>query len=692
MRRLCIRTAAGILAAALVLAGCGGGAGGGPSGPDTVNAFNLTSFVTRPVKNTAPQSAPINHTQYTGSVAWQTQDSAPVTANFAASTVYKAVVTLAAKPGWTFDGVAAGSFTYAGATSVTNTSGGTTVTVTITFPATTGVNDPDTVSALNLTNLVTAPVKNATPNTSGINTAQYTGTIVWQTQGGAAHSGAFAASTVYKAVVTLNAQTGWTFDGMAAGSFSYAGATSVTNTSGGTTVTVTITFPATEAGGDIPGETTGTLTIQNVPAGTEAFSAYITTQTITANYTSIITNFTAVGAVTGSQSGTVEVLLYTTAGGTTGFTGAGTYSILVLGTGGGAATPLVKAVNGKSFSNGSAAITWADLEDVSGMGGNGVLTVRDIPEETGAFMVYILRDEVTEDSYLTAMTSYAAWGTATGSSGGTKAVPLHTFGGLAAFGDTGEYSILVYDATSLLAKALNYMEFINGGAEISWNDLEEVSGMSGGPAFLELTDNVWYGNALAVAGQVHEYQFYAERNKSYYVSWNDYYNGYNSALARVKVSAERKSSGESIFTGKISGYSSPELISADKSGYIKVTVELAADSWGEFFSGPYSLIYWENTGDTALQFNFTISGGDMGVSGGIKLDKSEDNSITLSVGNAESYTDFRWILEGEEITDETNGSITLSASAYAAGIYHLTAVAYKDGVPYSGEITFAVVE
>jgi uncharacterized protein YijF (DUF1287 family) len=113
-----------------------------------------------------------------------------------------------------------------------------------------------TVSALNLTTLVAKPAKAATPVATEINTYQYTGTVAWQKANGSAHSGAFAASTVYKAVVGLTAKTGYTFTGVEANSFRYTGATSVTNAAGnGTTISVTISFPKTEAnpGTDNPG-------------------------------------------------------------------------------------------------------------------------------------------------------------------------------------------------------------------------------------------------------------------------------------------------------------------------------------------------------------------------------------------------------------------------------------------------------
>jgi formylglycine-generating enzyme required for sulfatase activity len=167
------------------------------------------------------------------------------------------VVTLTAKSGYTFAGVAANAFSYTGATSVTNAANS--GTVTITFPATAAA--PAVVNALNLTSLVTAPVAGASPVSTAINAAQYTGTIAWQTSGGAAHTGAFGYSTVYKAVVTLTAKSGYTFAGVAANAFSYTGASSVTNAvnSG----TVTITFPATGAN-----SSPVSIEMVNIPGGT----------------------------------------------------------------------------------------------------------------------------------------------------------------------------------------------------------------------------------------------------------------------------------------------------------------------------------------------------------------------------------------------------------------------------------------
>jgi fibronectin type 3 domain-containing protein len=98
-----------------------------------------------------------------------------------------------------------------------------------------------------LSGYVTAPVTGALPDTTPINKTQYLGTIAWQTAGGSPHSGSFAALTVYKAVVTLTAKSGYTFTGVGANSFSYNGLTTIAHAAN--SGVVVITFPATGVSG-----------------------------------------------------------------------------------------------------------------------------------------------------------------------------------------------------------------------------------------------------------------------------------------------------------------------------------------------------------------------------------------------------------------------------------------------------------
>jgi hypothetical protein len=99
-----------------------------------VTALSLDGKVTAPVRGVAPVTTAIDETQYTGNIVWQTENGTSFNGSaFGTNTVYKAVVALAAKTGYTFTGVEANSFTY-GTNTVTNAADS--GTVTITFPAT----------------------------------------------------------------------------------------------------------------------------------------------------------------------------------------------------------------------------------------------------------------------------------------------------------------------------------------------------------------------------------------------------------------------------------------------------------------------------------------------------------------------------------------------------------------------------
>jgi hypothetical protein len=224
-----------------------------PAADTPVDAVDLRGLVTAPVKDATPVVTAINEAQYTGSIAWK-QGDADHSGNFAASTAYKAVVTLTAKAGFTFTGVEADAFDYSGADSVANAAGnGRSITVTVTFPKTAAEGENTPVNALSLTGLVTAPVKGATPVTTDIDAVPYAGSIAWKQENDSDFSGNFAASTVYKAVLTLTAKDGFTFIGVAEDAFGHAEATSVILAAvSGETVTVTITFKATAADSAAP--------------------------------------------------------------------------------------------------------------------------------------------------------------------------------------------------------------------------------------------------------------------------------------------------------------------------------------------------------------------------------------------------------------------------------------------------------
>jgi formylglycine-generating enzyme required for sulfatase activity len=224
------------------------------SGANTIiNAFSLNTYITAPVAGAAPDTSTFNHpSQYHGGVvAWKTAADLSTGAAFDPNIVYKAIFTLTAETGFTFDGITANIFQYTGIPGVTVThlaGTGPMLEVTVTFPATAA-----TATNVDLSSKLTAPALGYTPNTKAIDDAQYTGVIVWKESDGTTNAPShFAPLTVYRALVTLTAKTGFTFYGIAAGStaFSYTGATPpVSNTAGSSgtasTITVTVSFPAT---------------------------------------------------------------------------------------------------------------------------------------------------------------------------------------------------------------------------------------------------------------------------------------------------------------------------------------------------------------------------------------------------------------------------------------------------------------
>jgi hypothetical protein len=282
-------------------------------GENTVSDLNLTALVIAPVKGATPNTAAINEPQYTGAITWT-----PAHSLFAPSTAYQAEVVLIAKAGHTFAGVSAGSFshTHTGTTTTNPAGSEKTITVTISFPATAA----DMVSAFDLTSLVAAPVKGATPATA-INAPQYTGAITWTP----AHS-TFAPSTAYQAAVVLTATTGHTFAGVGAGSFSHSGAATMTNPTGsGNTLTVTINFPATAA--DVVNAFDLTFLAAAPVKGATPAMAINAPQ-----YTGIITWTPAHSTFAPSTTYQAEVVLMATTGHTFVGVGAGSFSHTYAGT------------------------------------------------------------------------------------------------------------------------------------------------------------------------------------------------------------------------------------------------------------------------------------------------------------------------------------------------------------------------
>jgi hypothetical protein len=201
-----------------------------------VSATNLTSLFVAPATGETPDTS-FAATQYTGAIAWKIGAVPFEGAAFAASTAYTAVVTLTAKPNYTFMGIAENAFTH-GDKNGTNEADGNVVT--IVFDATTAL---PVVSATDLTALFAAPATGETPAAS-FNSTQYNGAIAWKVGAAPFEGSTFGASTAYTAVVTLTANSNYTFAGLGADAFTHGSKTGTNEVNGNV---VTIVFDATEA-------------------------------------------------------------------------------------------------------------------------------------------------------------------------------------------------------------------------------------------------------------------------------------------------------------------------------------------------------------------------------------------------------------------------------------------------------------
>jgi len=278
--------------------------------PDVVVTLDTIDGVTAPSTGATPDTTIAENDQYTATIAW-----APVASPYAATTVYSATITLTAKSGYTLTGVAANFFTVPGATTSNLTNSGI---VMATFPVTGAA--PDAAISIAAIPGVAAPVRNVTPVDVITETAQYTGTVTWDPA-----DSPFAGSEVYTATITLTAKSGFTLNGVAANSFTVAGATATHLEDSGI---VSAVFPATAAAPDvaisivaIPGVTapvrnvtpdfaidetdqyTGTVTWLPADSPYAANTVYTATITLTAKSGYTLTgvavdSFTVAGATT----------------------------------------------------------------------------------------------------------------------------------------------------------------------------------------------------------------------------------------------------------------------------------------------------------------------------------------------------------------------------------------------------------
>jgi len=189
--------------------------------------------------------------QFTGTISWNDLDGV----NFAPATVHTATITLTAANQFTFAGLNAGHFLVEHATSV-NFAGNT---VTAVFPITGGTSGQEVV--VNETDIrgVPAPVFGGAPVTTPTrNEIQYDySAITWSYSDDSPIGASFGAGKDIKAVFTLTANEGFTFNGFNAVLTCYGAAVTYTPNPGtGESIVVTVIYPEFE---DLSDETKSVL-------------------------------------------------------------------------------------------------------------------------------------------------------------------------------------------------------------------------------------------------------------------------------------------------------------------------------------------------------------------------------------------------------------------------------------------------
>jgi hypothetical protein len=199
----------------------------------TVADTNLGNHISAPEQG---EEAVTNFTgvEYTGTVEWSPALSG---GRFGAGIEYAATVTLTAKSGFTFNGVAENAFSLSGSTAITNAEDSGLVSVT--FPPT-GSVPLVKVTDMDLTGKVYAPVMGEMP-VGVFSGLQYSGSVTWFLNG-TEHTGAFKYGQIYTAVVTPAVVPGYTFTGVAENAFSLSGSTAII-TNAENSGMVTVTFP-----------------------------------------------------------------------------------------------------------------------------------------------------------------------------------------------------------------------------------------------------------------------------------------------------------------------------------------------------------------------------------------------------------------------------------------------------------------
>ena len=204
-------------------------------GEELVSATNLGSVISAPYKGGTP-TATASLGQYTAAISWETVSGEALAGTFDPSTVYKAVIVLSPREGYTLSGLDAGSFTHPNTENIRFDL--LHDTIHIVFNSTKALNEDETITLYDISALIPPPVHRQAPVWT-IENDQYTGTLAWSEEGTPiAAEGTYDCEKVFQAVLTLAAKTGFTLEGLPANTFTHTGSTGISNAAGGNTITL----------------------------------------------------------------------------------------------------------------------------------------------------------------------------------------------------------------------------------------------------------------------------------------------------------------------------------------------------------------------------------------------------------------------------------------------------------------------
>jgi hypothetical protein len=204
-------------------------------GDALVSETNLGAVTYAPYKGGTPQTT-ASLGQYTAAISWETVAGDALAGTFAPSTMYKAVIVLSPKDGYTLSGLDGSSFTHPNTENIRFD-----VlhdTIHIVFNATKAANEAETITLYDISALIPPPAHRAAPVWT-IENDQYTGALAWSEDGAAIEeTGTYDCEKPFQAVVTLAAKEGFTLEGLPANVFTHTGSTGISNAAGGNAITL----------------------------------------------------------------------------------------------------------------------------------------------------------------------------------------------------------------------------------------------------------------------------------------------------------------------------------------------------------------------------------------------------------------------------------------------------------------------